>query len=245
VAVTFPVRVTNTGQAPEEYFVDPRLDGTTSMTLAPLTAATVPLPLPTTIPNYPLWLVPTETSGVNVAQTSTVPAMFDTSPTTGVFSTFGPVGDPDLPSSSLGPAALCADTASVVYTPPGGSVTAGIWQASPTECGPYPATATPPSAPAGSATDAMQVTTKPFDSTVTSTTGDAWLQAVNPGSSFSPMVLNPGQSGVIDVTITPSGAPGSVVRGTLYVDNFVSTVPPYGQAGGDELAAIPYGYRIR
>jgi hypothetical protein len=36
-----------------------------------------------------------------------------------------------------------------------------------------------------------------------------------------------------------------VVAGTLYVDDFTSDVPPYGQVSGDELAAIPYAYRIR
>jgi hypothetical protein len=195
--------------------------------------------------NYVLWLVPTETSSVGVAQTSSVPAMFDASPSEGLFAAFGAVGDPDLASSSLGSAALCSDTASISYAPPDGSVTAGIWQAAPTECGPYPATATPPSAPAGTATDAMAVQAKPFDSTVTSTTGDGWLQSINPSATFSPLVLAPGQRGVIEVTITPSGAPGSVVAGTLYVDDFTSDVPPYGQVSGDELAAIPYAYRIR
>jgi hypothetical protein len=46
------------------------------------------------------------------------------------------------------------------------------------------------------------------------------------------------------VTITPSGASGTTVHGTLYVDDFVSGVPPYGQAAGDELAGLPYAYTI-
>lgn len=33
--------------------------------------------------------------------------------------------------------------------------------------------------------------------------------------------LNSGQTGTITVTITPSGASGTVVRGTLYLGNFV------------------------
>ena len=47
------------------------------------------------------------------------------------------------------------------------------------------------------------------------------------------------------MTITPSGASGTVVSGTLYVDDFVSNVPPYGQIAGDELAALPYSYTIK
>jgi hypothetical protein len=48
----------------------------------------------------------------------------------------------------------------------------------------------------------------------------------------------------INVTITPSGTSGTVVRGTLYIDDFASGVPPYEQLTGDELAAIPYAYTI-
>ena len=89
------------------------------------------------------------------------------------------------------------------------------------------------------------VTTKSFDPAVTSDTGDIWLAATNPAASFAPIVLNPGQTAVIDVTITPSGASGTQVAGNLYVDDFVSGVPPYGQISGDELTAIPYAYTIK
>jgi len=47
------------------------------------------------------------------------------------------------------------------------------------------------------------------------------------------------------VTITPSGASGTTVHGALYVDDYVSGVPPYGQFTGDELASLPYAYTIR
>jgi len=47
------------------------------------------------------------------------------------------------------------------------------------------------------------------------------------------------------VTITPAGASGTVVQGTLYVDDIVGNVPPYGQLAGDELAAFPYTYTIK
>jgi len=33
-----------------------------------------------------------------------------------------------------------------------------------------------------------------------------------------------------------------VVTGTLYVDDFLSNVPAYGQQGADEMGAIPYTY---
>jgi hypothetical protein len=91
----------------------------------------------------------------------------------------------------------------------------------------------------------MTVETKEFDSAVTSPTGDVWLVSINPAAAFSPVVVNPGETVTVDVTITPSGASGTVVSGTLYVDNFTGDVPPYGQQTGNELAAIPYTYTIK
>ncbi len=87
--------------------------------------------------------------------------------------------------------------------------------------------------------------TKQFDSAVTSGTGDLWRQSANAAARFSPVVINPGQTAVIDVTITPSGASGTTVSGTLYVDDFAADVPPSGQFSGDELAGLPYTYTIK
>jgi len=231
VPVTFPVTITNTGVAPEDYFVDARLDGTTLLTLAPQDQTTgVSLPL---TGNPGEWFVPTQTSSVSAAASSSPPTMFD----------FGPFpGDPDLPSSSpdQSPAALCSSTPTGTYTPAGGSVTAGFWFVEPDECGPYTTAAT-----TGTVSMAMSVETKPFDSTVTSDTGDLWLASINPAATFSPLIINPGDSATVNVTITPSGASGTVVKGNLYVDDFISDVPPYGQLAGDELAAIPYAYTIK
>ena len=93
----------------------------------------------------------------------------------------------------------------------------------------------------------MTAKTKPFDPDVTSSTSDLWLGSINPTAPFSPLVLNPGQTGTISVTITPTGAFGTVVSGTVYIDDVVQGVPPpaYGQSGGDELAAFSYSYTIK
>jgi hypothetical protein len=90
----------------------------------------------------------------------------------------------------------------------------------------------------------MTVQTKWFDASVTSDTCDIMLASLNPATSFSPLVLGPGQTGVIRVTITPSTAAGTVVRGKLYVDDFISSVLGYGQISGDELTALPYCYTV-
>jgi hypothetical protein len=91
----------------------------------------------------------------------------------------------------------------------------------------------------------MMAQSKAFDPAVTSDTSDIWLASTNASVSFSPIVINPGQTATINVTITPSGASGTVVAGALYVDDFLSGVPPYGNISGDELAAIPYTYTIQ
>jgi hypothetical protein len=165
-----------------------------------------------------------------VEQTSSLPAMFD-------FSPFN--GDPDIASANPGTGPLCSTTESASYTPSGGTVTAGLWSAGPTECGPYPAQAL-----AGTATISMAAQTKAFDSAVTSPSGDLWLLAANPSASFSPVTINPGQTATINVTLTPDAASGTVVSGQLYIDDYISAVPPYDQLSGDELAAIPYEYSV-
>jgi hypothetical protein len=227
--ITVPVSITNSGGAPEDIFIDPRLNTDETVALSAVAPTTETVSLPMT-GNFPTWIVPTETSSLNVTQTSSLPAMFDYSPFN---------GDPDIASSQVGGAPLCATTATSNYAPSGGTVTAGLWEAGPTECGPY-ATA----APAGTATVSMSADTKAFDTAVTSPTGDLWLQSVNPSSTASPVVVNPGQTVTINVTITPNAAAGTVVSGHLYVDDFTSGVPPYGQQTGDELSALPYEYTV-
>ncbi len=58
------------------------------------------------------------------------------------------------------------------------------------------------------------------------------------------MVIDPGQTATINVTITPSAASGTVVSGNLYVDVFASAVPYLDNSSGDELAALPYEYTV-
>ncbi|HEY1641837.1 MAG TPA: S8 family serine peptidase [Streptosporangiaceae bacterium] len=227
--VTIPVKITNTGAAPQDYFIDARLNGTTSVTLAPLDNATgVGLPLTVEPPKF---LVPTQSSAVAASATASLPVMFD----------FGPAaGDPDLASSSSGGAPLCSTGPAASYSPSGGSVTAGIFFVIPDECGPFPA-----AAPAGTVSVSMSAQIKPFDPAVTPATGDLWQAAVNPAAQFGLFIIQPGQTRTINVTITPAGASGTVVRGHLYADVFDASIPPYGQETGDELTALPYAYTIK
>jgi hypothetical protein len=230
VPVTVPVQITNHGTAEEGFFIDPRLDSTSNLMLAPLTtAANLTLPLTGTPPG---WLVPALTSSVSVMSAANLPVMFDSGTN---------LGDPDLASASTGPGPLCADHESLSYTPPGGSVTAGVWYAEPDECGPFPGPA-----PAGTASMTMTAQTRNFDSAISPTTGDLWLVALNPSAPLTPVDIAAGHTGTVDVTITPSGAAGTVVKGDLYIDDIVGDVPSSATATGtgDELAALPYSYTI-
>jgi hypothetical protein len=229
------VTVTNNGTAPEAFFLDPRLDTTETVPLASEDSNSITLPL-TSSEGEPAWLVPTETSSASASETSSVPTTFDWG---------DDVGDPDVGSSSPG-TALCSssDKASASYKPAGGTVSAGGWYAAPTECGPYTK-----AAKAGTAVISMSVTTKKFDTTISPATSDLWLASVEGQSvlsSFKPLVLGPGESGTIDLTITPSGTSGTVVSGDIYVDTSSSGLPTivYSQESGDETAAIPYEYTI-
>jgi hypothetical protein len=228
--VHFTVNVTNNGAAPQFFFIDARLDGATDLALVTQLGSSSTVALPIT--SFPIWLVPTQSSSLIVADTSSPATMFDFSPFP---------GDPDLASAGFGPGTLCSTTASATYSPAGGSVTPGLWGALPAECGPYGAGG----APHGTATLSMTAIAKPFDAAVTSATGDFWIFSVNPSGSFSPIYGAPGQTVPIDVTFTPTGASGNVVSGALYVDVFVQGVPPYAQAASDELAVIPYEYTIK
>jgi hypothetical protein len=81
--------------------------------------------------------------------------------------------------------------------------------------------------------------TNPFDSAVTSTSGDVWEQSVNASAPYSPLTLNPGQKGTITLTITPNAPKGTVIHGFIGVDTVnLATV------SGDELVNIPYTYKV-
>jgi hypothetical protein len=219
--VTVPVTITNNGTQAEDFFVDPRLSTSATVTLAPFSPASgLSLPL---VVGSPVWFMPTESSFVSVTATASLPIEFD----------FGPdQGDPDLVSS-------IGTSASGSYTPSGGVLNNGFWFATPSEIGPYPS-----GAPAGTVSMAMSATTRSFDSAMTSSTGDLELASLNPATTFSPIVINPGQSATVNVTITPSGTSGTQVAGNLFIDDYLSNVPPYGQQGADELTGLPYAYTI-
>ena len=97
-SVVVPVSITNTGSAPQQYFIDARLNTKASLKLplqfppnpAPPNGCGTkgfPLPLGSTCGYYPQWIVPTQTSSVQPSAIANLPVEFDFSPSP---------GDPDI-----------------------------------------------------------------------------------------------------------------------------------------------------
>ena len=114
-----------------------------------------------------------------------------------------------------------------------------MWDIAPTTVGPFGATGATPEA----VDTAMAATTLEFDPAVSTPLGDMWQVSVNPAISFGALIVPPGQSGTIPVTITPSGRTGTVVTGTLYVDDMsLVDFDQFALPNGNQIAAFPYAY---
>jgi hypothetical protein len=225
--VTAYIHVRNDGTSPEAYFVDARLNGQVTTTLA--TQSTSTLSLPDLNGTVPVFLIPTHTTAVTATASSPSKLIFDIA---------YDYGDPDL-ASNEGTTATASLSAA--------EVAPGDWTLTPELVGPFGKKA----AKQVTATVGMTATTAAFDPAVTSPTGDLWLGSEDAANSFNPYVVNPGESVTIPVTITPEGTAGSTVSGTLYLDDssFVPAdvtfddVTTNGPEGSD-VAAFSYSYTI-
>jgi len=228
---TYNVTVKNTGTAPEMFFGDARLPGSAPFTLGAVSGASDNLPAND---NLPVYLVPTNSTQFQAQATTTgaTPLLFE-SQFVG--------GDPDL-ASTIG------TTASLSFAD--NPIATGEWDVLPVAYGTFGTTGPPSEA----TTTSASVVTSPFDAAVSSPTGDLESDSANPATSldsFKPITVAPGQTGTIPVTITPSGASGTKVTGTLYLDDTAyfefgsiqDALVNYPQA--DEVAALPYQYTIK
>jgi hypothetical protein len=211
---TATITVTNTGNISKDFFADPRLNGKVPQELLGTDVNNVTLPL--SLNAQPNWLVPTNTNALAVAAQGTVPITMDVS---------WAFGDPDFLGISAGNNSAAALVAS--------EIAPGFFFALPEATGPFTAGTT------GTVNLAAVANTNPFDSAVTSTSGDVWAQSVNASAPYSPLTLAPGQTGTITLTITPSAPKGTVVHGFIGVDTLNLAT-----AAGDELVNIPYTYTV-
>lgn len=215
---TVNVRVTNTGAGPEAYFVDARLSATTQYS-----------PTLWNIDQFGdlVFLLPSRSTAFTVTWSSldgTTPLQAELD--AGV--------DPEYASGA-------GVTESV--TAAGSPLTSGLWETSAYLIGPYHEPITP-----GSASLDAVVTTRAFDTSVFSpATGDPWQWAV--GLDFDApigaVVALPGQTVTIPVQITPNAPRGTVVTGTLDIDD-ESPVDLLGQfePTANTVATVPYSYTV-
>ena len=234
-AQTVGVQVTNNGTSPESYFVDGRLPTTTPLKLVAQDAnnGVTKVPLSVTS-NLPAYLVPTDTTAFSqtASTNGATPIEFDSNQGQ---------GDPDIEST-----AGTTATSSFAANP----VTPGLWGIAPDVTGAYAGGSYGglPPAPSERVKTAMSVTTAAFDPTVSSPTGDLWTAATNPAAlqSLSPVIVGPNETKTIPVTITPTGASGTQVTGTLYVDDYSDALlGQFYEPTGSQVAAIPYSYTIK
>lgn len=215
VPVTATIHIVNNGNSPAEYSIDPRLNQDAVMSLNSLYPTSGTLPIGVSSGSWPQFVVPPFTSKLSIAASSTVPINFDSSPY---------FGYPDVLSVRRG--------TNAVVTLQAPDITASLWSCTPTEIGPGPAVSAPYSCGA-------MATTKPFDPAVDSSTGNIWSALEGLTATYNALVLLPGQSGDITVTITPHGSKGTDVSGFLAVETF-----NFNTVSSDQLVNLPYRYKI-
>jgi hypothetical protein len=131
----------------------------------------------------------------------------------------------------------------------GNYITKGIWFTNRQEIGPF----TDAGAPAGSTTITASMQTLAFDNSVTTSTGDPYGNAVDPNNDGfgNPLVIEPGQTQYITVTIKPGAAHGTQVSGLINLVT-VPTLPATTNSGtglpqvttGEVIATLPYAYTV-
>lgn len=215
--ITATIRVHNDGPDTEDVFADPRLNGSETDSVLPITPATG-LTMPGAVS---VFVVPTQTDALLGVAQANRPILLEM----GYFE-IGE-GDPDLLGQSQG------NNASAFYS--AREVANGPWGLAPSMVGPFDTAQT------GTVDTGMVAHTDAFDRNASSSTGDIWRDTIDPSQpAYTPLTLGPGQSGTIRVTFTPQGGRGSRVHGTLYVDDFGLRLDT-----GNEQMAFPYSYRIK
>ncbi|MBO0814668.1 MAG: peptidase, partial [Actinobacteria bacterium] len=212
--VTATITITNTGNSRKDFFADARLNGRVSQELLGADVNNVPLPLP--LSAQPNWLVPPGTNALAVAAQGTVPITMDVS---------WAFGDPDFLGVSSGNNSV-ANFAAPEVAP-------GFFFGLPEATGPFTSGTT------GTVNLAAAANTYPFDSAVSSTSGDVWEQSVNASAPYTPVSIGPGQTRTVTLTFTPNAPRGTVVHGFIGVDT-LSLVT----FTGDQLINIPYTYKV-
>lgn len=225
-AVTVPIVVKNTGAVTQLFFADARLTTPSFIELPTQPGACSGTVV--TLPGYcGLWYLPTQVNTVAFVAQSPVPITMDAFSDVG--SGVGATGSPDIYARSVAPHTIAA-----LLSEP--EIPYSVWLAEPSLIGPYSAAGAPTEPVAANA----YVLMKGFDSAVSADSGDVWADLTFNTNTFNPLLLPPGETGTIHVTITPdANQVGKVVSGYLYIDTFNTVV-----FTGDEVTRIPYTYTV-
>ena len=223
-----PITITNNSGLSQAYFADARLH-----TFTTLAFGTAPVCGPANAPITQLpggcWatLLPTQVRTAQFTANAGAPITMDASGSTGYIEGF--TGAPDLTAHSIGP-----NTVAASLTEP--EVPWGEWVLDPTLVGPFGSAGAPPTAVTTSAVASLRA----FDAAVSADSGDVWSDVTFGTATFNPLVLGPGQTGTINVTIAPSASQiGQTVSGDIFIDTFNGTVQT-----GDEVVQLPYSYTV-
>jgi hypothetical protein len=219
-----PVQVTNTGAVTTAYFADARLRTASTAALSGQPVCTL-LTLPGTCTGF---VLPTQVSEVEFTAQSPAPITMDAFADVG----WGPSGfieSPDIYAKKIGAHAVAASLteAEVPY---------GLWVVDPALIGPFG----PAGALTAPVTTGAQATMLQFDRAVTADSGDFWADQTFGTATYRPLILAPGESGTIHVTIKPDpNEVGQLVEGYLFIDTYSPIVTT-----GDEVVRLPYRYTI-
>jgi hypothetical protein len=218
--VEVPVRITNNGPTTVGYFVDARRDEVIPLKLTPR-------PVCDFAPWCTSYFIPPATSGVIFVSRGKNSLGMYAVPESGYF--LGQTNSPGVVGHEAEPGAVVASlfAAEIPYGP---------WGQYPAYLGPFGRRGTP----TDDIDNMAYILYQPFDDAVTSDHGNKWLDLMTGTSTYSPLILAPGQSGTIHVKITPSASQsGQTVVGNLYVETYSGA-----SLTGDELERLPYRYTI-
>jgi Subtilase family/Peptidase inhibitor I9 len=225
--VVVPIAVVNTGAVTEAYFADARLDTTVHATIAAQSPGTFCVSFMVLPGGCGFITLPTQVTHAEFIAQSNVPITMDAFPFSGYYAV--DTEAPDVYARSIG-----HDTVAATLIEP--EVPSGLWIVDPALVGPF--------GPAGALKAAVSMSAKlsllPFDPAISSDSGDEWADLLLGTSTFNPLILAPGESGIINVTITPSKKQvGDVVDGAVFIDTYNPVL-----GTGDEVVRIPYSYSV-